>query len=107
MKNISTLRNHLFDQLERLAQSNTKEEMDMELQKATKIIEVSDALLRTAQVEAAIMDSVKVLNSAFIPDIIQEITINQEERSKKSVEFNKPTKELIDNFINKNESQPQ
>lgn len=107
MKNISTLRNHLFDQLERLAQSNTKEEMDMELQKATKIIEVSDALLRTAQVEAAIMDSVKVLNSAFIPDIIQEITINQEERSKKSAEFNKPTKELIDNFINKNESQPQ
>lgn len=101
MKNISTLRNHLFDQLERLAQANTKEEIEMEISKSTKVIDISDALLRTAQVEAAVIDSVKVLHSAFIPDVIQEITLNQEERSKKPVEFGKPTKELLDNFIKK------
>lgn len=99
MKDIQTLRNHLFDQLERLAQSNTKEEIDQEISKSEQVVNLSDALLRTAQVEAAVMASVKNLNSAFIPDIMQEITMKQIERDKKPVEFTKPTNQLLDEII--------
>lgn len=89
MKNITVLRNHLFDQLERLAQANSKEEVDLEISKATQVVNLSDALLRSAQVEAAVMDSVKTLNSAFIPDIAQEATLRQIERDSKPYVFNK------------------
>lgn len=97
MKDINVLRNHLFDQLERLAQAHSKEETDLEISKALQVVNVSDALLRTAQVEAAIMDSVKVLNSAFIPDIMQELTLKQIERDKTPYIFDKIKDKTIGN----------
>lgn len=97
MKDIKVLRSHLFDQLERLAQANSKEETDLEIAKALQVVNVSDALLRTAQVEAAIMDSVKVLNSAFIPDIMQEVTLRQIERESKPYIFDKEKDKSVDN----------
>lgn len=88
MKNITTLRNHLFDQMERLAQANTKEEIQQEVDKAKEVVSLSDAILRTAQVEASVMSSVKTLNSAFIPDVLQEIMTKQIEDKDKPYEFN-------------------
>lgn len=97
MKDINLLRNHLFDQLERLAQSNSKEDTDLEISKAIQVVNISDALMRTAQVEASIMDSVKVLNSAFIPDVMQELTLKQIEREKKPYIFDKEPDKNKDN----------
>lgn len=87
MKNITTLRNHLFDQLERLAQANTNEEINQEVSKSAAIINVADTILRSARVEAEVIGSVKVLNSAFIPDVLQEIMTKQVEDKTKPYEF--------------------
>lgn len=89
MKTISHLRAHLFDQLERIAQANSKEEVELEVKKATSVVELSQALMQTATVEAAVIKEVKTLNSAFIPDLMQEVTIKQIEREKKPFEFSK------------------
>lgn len=101
MKTITTLRNHLFDQLERLAQANTKEEINDEINKSKAVVEISQALMQTASVEAAIIASVKNLNSEFIPDSLHEILNSQNSTQKKPFEFNKDTSKLIDEFIQK------
>ena len=88
MKNITTLRNHLFDTLERLAQANTIEEINQEVAKAESIVSVAEVLLQSAEVEAKVIHSVKTLHSAFIPDVMQEITLKQIEREQEKVVFN-------------------
>jgi len=66
MKTITTLRNHLFDQLERLAQANTTEEINIETEKAIHMVSVSDAILRTAEVEAAYIGLTNKEGTGFI-----------------------------------------
>lgn len=86
-KTISHLRSHLFDQLERIAQSNSKEELEQELKKAESVVQISDALLRTAEAEARIIKNVTTLHSAFIPDVLQEVKLKQIERDGEPYKF--------------------
>jgi predicted RNase H-related nuclease YkuK (DUF458 family) len=89
MNNITTLRTHLFDQLQRLRNS-TGDELKSEIEKSKAIISVSSEILNSAKVEADIIKSVKELSSGFVPDVVGHIENNQLERKETPYEFSSP-----------------
>lgn len=83
MKNIESLRGHLFDQLNRLAEADNKEDMDKEIERASSVVQVSDAIIRTAQVENQFIAITKGNGSGFIPilsDVIPQKSLSQKAR---------------------------
>lgn len=67
-KDITSLRNHLFDTLNRLAEAST-EELDAEINRASSIVQVSESIIKTAEVENQFIAITKALGSGFIPVI--------------------------------------
>lgn len=88
MNNITTLRNHLFEQLDRLKKSKG-EDLKEEIEKSKAIIDVSAEIIKTASAEADIIKSVKELSSGFVPDVIGHVVNKQIEDGKKPYEFQK------------------
>jgi len=86
MNNITTLRNHLFDQLDRLKKIKGDELKD-EIEKSKAIIGISSEILRSATTEAEIIKSVKELASGFVPDIIGQAMNTQIEDKEKPYQF--------------------
>jgi hypothetical protein len=84
MKDISTLRDHLFDQIARLTESDG-EQLKVEIQRASSIIQVSEEILKTAKTEADIIQQVRKLGSDFIPfkDQTQGLKVLPHEEIKK------------------------
>lgn len=92
MKDIVSLRNHLFDQLNRLSEASA-EELDGEVTRAASIVQVSEAIIKTAQVENQFISITKGIGSGFIPladigrkgliDLVKE-KIEQQEKLKNS-----------------------
>lgn len=66
MKDIVSLRNHLFDALNRIAEA-TEDQVDIEINKAASIVQVSEAIIRTAEVENEFIALTKAVGSGFIP----------------------------------------
>lgn len=87
MNNITTLRNHLFDQLERLKKAKG-DDLKEEIEKSKAVVDVSSEIIKTANAEAEIMKSVVELSSGFVPDIIGHVVNKQIEEKEKPYEFN-------------------
>lgn len=66
MKDIVSLRNHLFDALNRLSEAST-EELDSEISRSASIVQVSEAIIKTAEVENTFIAITKAVGSGFIP----------------------------------------
>lgn len=66
MKDITSLRNHLFDALNRLADA-TPEELESEVTRAASIVQVSESIIKTAEVENTFIAITKGFGSGFIP----------------------------------------
>lgn len=66
MNDIKTLRDILFDQMKNLAKAEP-EQIDDEIKRSASLVQVSEAILNTATVEANIIAAVKKLDSEFIP----------------------------------------
>ena len=65
-KNITTLRNHLFDQLNRLADASERE-IDLETKKAIQIVAVAEIMIKTVEVENQFIAITKGTGSGFVP----------------------------------------
>lgn len=68
MKNIIDLRNHLFDQLSRLAKAEGQA-IEQEVTRAASIVQVSEAIIKSAEVENQLIAITKDYGSGFIPAI--------------------------------------
>jgi hypothetical protein len=66
MRDITSLRNHLFDALERVAQASS-EELEQEINKAASIVQLSEAVIKSAEVENQFLSITRGLGSGFIP----------------------------------------
>lgn len=66
MKNITSLRNHLFDTLNRLADA-TEQDIELETTKAVNIVNVAEAIIKTAEVENQFILITQGTGSGFIP----------------------------------------
>lgn len=66
MKDIVSLRNHLFEQLNRLADAQG-DELAQEVQKAASIVQVSETIIKSAEVENQFIAITKSIGSGFVP----------------------------------------
>jgi len=66
MKDIVSLRNHLFEQLNRLADAS-KDDLDLEVNRAASIVQVSESIIKTAEVENSFIAITKTIGSGFVP----------------------------------------
>lgn len=66
MKNITSLRSHLFDQLNRLAEAKG-EELEQEITKASSVVQVAESIIKTAEVENQFIAITRGTGSGFIP----------------------------------------
>jgi len=66
MKDIVSLRNHLFEQLNRLADA-PKEDLELEVSRAASIVQVSESIIKTAEVENSFIAITKTIGSGFVP----------------------------------------
>lgn len=66
MKDIVSLRNHLFDALNRIADA-TEDQIDVEINKAAAIVQVSETIIKTAEVENQFIAITKSIGSGFVP----------------------------------------
>lgn len=66
-KNITSLRGHLFDALNRLAEASCEDDLKREIEKSSSIVHVADAIIRTAQVENEFIQLTNGIGSGFIP----------------------------------------
>lgn len=64
--NITTLRQHLFDALDRISKAETTEIQQLEAEKACSIVQISEAILETVKVEANLIQQMKQSGSGFI-----------------------------------------
>jgi hypothetical protein len=64
--NITTLRQHLFDALERISNASTIEAQQLEAEKACSLVQISEAILETVKVEANLIQNMKQSGSGFI-----------------------------------------
>lgn len=74
MKDIVSLRNHLFDALNRLADA-TDDELETEVQKSAAIVQVSETIIKTAEVENQFIAITKGYGSGFIPVVNDKPTL--------------------------------
>ncbi len=86
-KNIISLRNHLFDALNRLAEASCEDDLKREIDKSSSIVHVADAIIRTAQVENQFIQLTNGIGSGFIP------LLNNDEQPKKLSELAQSAKE--------------
>ena len=93
-KNITSLRNHLFDALNRLADA-TQEDIDLEVNKSIHIVNIAEAVIKTAEVENTFVALTKGTGSGFIPLIepdnkkqLGNIVISEDEKEYKPKMFN-------------------
>jgi hypothetical protein len=70
-KNITSLRNHLFDALNRLADA-TEQDIDLEVNKSIHIVNIAEAVIKTAEVENQFLLITKGIGSGFIPLITND-----------------------------------
>lgn len=66
MKDIISLRNHLFDALNRLAESS-REDLENEIKKADAIVDIAETIIHSAEVENQFIAVTKGIGSGFIP----------------------------------------
>ena len=85
MNNLTTLRDHLFRQLERIEDAD-EVQLNIEMNKAAVLVQISDALLRTAELENQFIIANKSEGTGFITG------------PKKSVELPPPTEYNADNI---------
>lgn len=76
MKDITVLRNHLFEQLNRLADASS-EELESEITRAASIVQVADSIIRTAQTENQFISITKAIGSGFIPITSEQKQLSQ------------------------------
>lgn len=93
MKNITSLRNHLFDALNRLAEAD-EVQLDIEINKAASIVQIAETIIKTAEVENQFIAITKGTGSGFIPLIDSDIKLPKIE--------NKPTQEIFNPEEEKN-----
>lgn len=74
MKDIVSLRNHLFDALNRLADA-TPEELESEVNKAAAIVQVSETIIKTAEVENQFIAITKTFGSGFVPVVNEKASL--------------------------------
>lgn len=74
MKDIVSLRNHLFDALNRLADASS-EELESEINKAAAIVQVSETIIKTAEVENQFIAITKTFGSGFVPVINERASL--------------------------------
>lgn len=67
MKDIVSLRNHLFDQLNRLAETQDPDNLKIEIDRASSIVQVSETIIKTAEVENTFIAITKSFGSGFVP----------------------------------------
>jgi hypothetical protein len=65
MNNLTTLRDHLFRQLERIEDAD-EVRLQIEMSKAAVLVQISDALLRTAELENQFIIANKSEGTGFI-----------------------------------------
>ena len=75
-KNITSLRNHLFDQLNRLAEA-TENDIELEVQKSIHIVNVAEAIIKTAETENQFLLITQGTGSGFIPLVSADISKKQ------------------------------
>lgn len=93
MKDIVSLRNHLFDALNRLADA-TPEELESEVNKAAAIVQVSETIIKTAEVENQFIAITKTFGSGFVPVVNDKASLLQIVAAKTKEEDE--SKELFD-----------
>lgn len=76
MKDIVSLRNHLFDALNRIADAD-EVQLAIEIQKASAIVQVSETIIKTAEVENQFIAITKQHGSGFIPVLNEKPTLMQ------------------------------
>ena len=96
-KNITSLRSHLFDALNRLAEASCEDDLKREIEKSTSIVHVADAIIRTAQVENQFIQLTNGIGSGFIP------LLNNDEQSKKPHELVQGIKDRNEELFNSEE----
>jgi len=100
MKDITSLRNHLFDALNRLAEASS-EELESEIMRSSSIVQVSEAIIKTAEVENNFIAITKAIGSGFIPILndkksLFEIVKEQNEKKKELFDVDKEKNWLAD-----------
>lgn len=93
MKDIVSLRNHLFEALNRIADA-TEAQLDIEVQKASAIVQVSETIIKTAEVENQFIAITKTFGSGFVPVVNDKPTLLQLVKTK--TEEKEKTPELFD-----------
>lgn len=66
MKDIVSLRNHLFDALNRIADAD-EIQLEIEMKKAASIVQISESIIKTAEVENQFIAITKTFGSGFVP----------------------------------------
>lgn len=101
MKDIVSLRNHLFEQLNRLADASS-EELDAEVSRAASIVQVSESIIKTAEVENTFIAITKSLGSGFVPVISHNQPKSLIKQIEEAAKQTRPTEELFDDSKNNN-----
>lgn len=94
-KNITSLRNHLFDTLNRLADA-TEQDIELETNKAIHIVNVAEAIIKTAEVENTFVALTKGTGSGFIPLLDAPEPQSAETYKRKMFEVDKEKNWLVD-----------
>lgn len=98
-KNITSLRNHLFEALNRLADA-TQEDIDLEVNKSIHIVNIAEAVIKTAQVENQFIAITKGVGSGFIPLLGSDNTGKGLKLPEETEEEYQPKKFDVDNQKN-------
>lgn len=93
MKDIVSLRNHLFDALNRIADA-TEVQLDIEINKAAAIVQISETIIKTAEVENQFIAITKGFGSGFIPVAKEKQSLL--EIVKKQIDNPEKPKEMFD-----------
>lgn len=72
MKNITDLRENLFDAIDRLSEATTMEDIELEITKAASIVQVAETLIKSADVENRFLSITKSAGSGFIDNVESE-----------------------------------
>lgn len=95
MKDIVSLRNHLFETLNRLADAST-EELEHEITKAAAIVQVSEAIIKSAEVENQFIAITKSHGSGFVPVVLNGKSISLIGKIKEAADEEKEPTEIFD-----------
>jgi hypothetical protein len=94
MKDITSLRNHLFDALNRLADASP-DDLEHEIEKASSMVQVAETIIKTAEVENQFIAITKGFGSGFIPVLKEQPSVFQLIKGK-AEEMKKNNDDLFD-----------